>query len=236
MHILGLAPQGDQRRDLLSALVRLPRGDGQGPNASLQQCIAKAFELSIDPLDCDYAQPWDGPRPTALQEMDMAPWRTAGDTVERIELFSLALLVGDAQAPSEAVKQVVDEANSRLDGLLTQSANNEITNLVRGLSGAFVSAGSSGAPTRGRLDIFPTGRNFYSVDSRALPTPAAWTLGKKSAERLVQRYRQDHGKWPSAMLLSMWGTANMRTGGMISPKPWLFWVFSRRGTPKDLAA
>ena len=87
------------------------------------------------------------------------------------------------------------------------------SNLVRGLSGAFVSAGSSGAPTRGRLDIFPTGRNFYSVDSRALPTPAAWTLGKKSAERLVQRYRQDHGKWPSAMLLSMWGTANMRTGG-----------------------
>ena len=79
LHVLGLAPQGDQRRDLLSALVRLPRGDGQGPNASLQQSIAKAFALSIDPLDCDYAQPWDGPRPTALQQMDMAPWRTAGD-------------------------------------------------------------------------------------------------------------------------------------------------------------
>ena len=213
LHVLGLAPQGDQRRDLLSALVRLPRGDGQGPNASLQQSIAKAFALSIDPLDCDYAQPWDGPQPTALQQMDTAPWRTAGDTVERIELFSLALLVGETQAPNEAVQQVVDEANHRLDGLLAQSADNEITNLVRGLSGAFVSAGSSGAPTRGRLDIFPTGRNFYSVDSRALPTPAAWTLGKKSAERLVQRYRQDHGKWPSAMLLSMWGTANMRTGG-----------------------
>ena len=213
LHILGRAPEGDQQRDLLSALVRLPRGDGQGPNASLQQSIAKAFDLALDPLDCDYAQPWEGNRPVELQNMDSVPWRTAGDTVERIELFALSLLSGTAPAPDDAVQQVVDEANNRLHELLNQSAENEIANLVGGLSGAFVAAGSSGAPTRGRLDIFPTGRNFYSVDSRALPTPAAWTLGKKSAERLVQRYRQDHGKWPTAMLLSMWGTANMRTGG-----------------------
>ena len=73
--------------------------------------------------------------------------------------------------------------------------------------------GPSGAPTRGRLDVLPTGRNFYSVDSRAVPTPAAWALGWKSAMLLVERHLQDHGDWPRAMLLTAWGTANMRTGG-----------------------
>ncbi len=61
--------------------------------------------------------------------------------------------------------------------------------------------------------MLPTGRNFYSVDTRTVPTSAAWKLGWHSAGLLVERYRQDHGEWPSAMALSAWGTSNMRTGG-----------------------
>ncbi len=85
--------------------------------------------------------------------------------------------------------------------------------LLTGLDGRFVSPGPSGAPSRGRLDVLPTGRNFYSLDSRAVPTAAAYELGKKSAELLITRYRQDHGEWPTSFGLSAWGTSNMRTGG-----------------------
>ncbi len=85
--------------------------------------------------------------------------------------------------------------------------------LLRGLDGRFVPPGPSGAPTRGRPDVLPTGRNFYSVDSRAVPTPAAYELGKKSAELLIRRYVQDHGEWPVSFGLTAWGTSNMRTGG-----------------------
>jgi cobaltochelatase CobN len=81
------------------------------------------------------------------------------------------------------------------------------------LDGRFVQPGPSGAPTRGRPDVLPTGRNFYSVDSRAVPTPAAWELGQKSAELLIMRHVQDHGEWPTSMALTAWGTSNMRTGG-----------------------
>ena len=73
--------------------------------------------------------------------------------------------------------------------------------------------GPSGAPTRGRADCLPTGRNFYSVDVRAVPTPAAWELGRRSADLLAERYFQDEGEWPKAMALTVWGTSNMRTGG-----------------------
>jgi cobaltochelatase CobN len=89
----------------------------------------------------------------------------------------------------------------------------EIDGLMTALDGRFVQPGPSGAPTRGRPDVLPTGRNFYSVDSRAVPTPAAWELGQKSAELLIMRHVQDHGEWPTSMALTAWGTSNMRTGG-----------------------
>src|SRR5690606_4097431 len=82
-----------------------------------------------------------------------------------------------------------------------------------GLDGRFLLPGPSGAPTRGRPDVLPTGRNFYSVDTRSVPTAVAWDLGYRSAQLLVQDYLQREGGYPKAMALSAWGTANMRTGG-----------------------
>jgi cobaltochelatase CobN len=96
---------------------------------------------------------------------------------------------------------------------LRASADAETAALLAGLDGRFVTPGPSGAPTRGRLDVLPTGRNFYSVDCRAVPTPAAWTLGWKSAALLIARHFQDHGEYPKRLAMSAWGTANMRTGG-----------------------
>lgn len=96
---------------------------------------------------------------------------------------------------------------------LLHSAAQEMRHLLRGLQGQFVPAGPSGAPTRGRPDVLPTGRNFYSVDTRALPTPTSWALGQAAAAALVQRYTQEHGQYPRSVGLSVWGTATMRTGG-----------------------
>ena len=89
----------------------------------------------------------------------------------------------------------------------------EITYLLQGLGGHYVPSGPAGAPTRNRPDVLPTGRNFYSVDIRAIPTESAWDVGRRAAEVLVERYTQDHGEYPQALGLSVWGTATMRTGG-----------------------
>ncbi|MFC0268518.1 cobaltochelatase subunit CobN [Kushneria aurantia] len=97
--------------------------------------------------------------------------------------------------------------------LLHESVDNELAMLIEGLNGGFVPPGASGAPSRGRLDTLPTGRNFYTLDSRAMPTATAWTLGQKAAEALVMRHLQEHGDYPRSIGLSVWGTATMRTGG-----------------------
>src|SRR5580692_4885988 len=89
----------------------------------------------------------------------------------------------------------------------------ESLGLLRALGGQFVPPGPAGAPARGRLDVLPTGRNLYAIDPRAAPTRNAWEIGRRAAEEICKRYAQDHGEWPKRIVLDLWGSATMRTGG-----------------------
>ena len=212
LHVFGVSPGGSLLADLLAALVRVPRGTGPG-EASLMRALASDLELDFDPLDCDLSESWTGPRPEALAGDD--PWRSSGDTVERLEGLARALVAGARPADPgwTGTAAVLDELERRIRPAVEASGRAELKGLLDGLDGRFVEPGPSGAPTRGRPDVLPTGRNFYSVDTRAVPTPAAWTLGWKSAGLLVQRHMQEHGAWPRSLALTAWGTSNMRTGG-----------------------
>ncbi len=206
-----LLPAGEKREPaaFLSAPSPL-RGEGPAGGEGTKDTIRP-----FDPLDCTMSAPWNGPRPDILQTLTDAPWRTAGDTVERIELLAACLVAGELPIPAnwQETALVMEEIRERLMPSVLASGQAEIEGLLSGLDGRFVPPGSSGAPTRGRPDVLPTGRNFYSVDSRAVPTPAAYELGRKSAELLITRYVQDHGEWPVSFGLTAWGTSNMRTGG-----------------------
>ncbi len=89
----------------------------------------------------------------------------------------------------------------------------EFSGLLTALRGGFVEPSPSGAPGRARKDVLPTGRNLYSVDPRAIPTRTAWEIGRKLAQDFIDRYLQDHGDWPRRIVLDLWGSASMRTGG-----------------------
>ncbi len=211
LHIFGQSPEGRLERDLLQALVRVPRGSGEGGDASLIRALAVDLELGTDPLDCEMAAPWTGPRPELLT----APggWRSHGDTVERLELLASRLIDGETTVPGPASAAVIETIESHIRPTLRACGPDEGQGLLTALAGKFLAPAPSGAPTRGRLDVLPTGRNFYSVDTRAVPSPTAWALGWKSANMLIEKYLQAHGDWPRSMLVTAWGTANMRTGG-----------------------
>lgn len=215
LHIFGKSPEGALLTDLTVALARIKRGETPGED-SLHRAIARDLGLSgFDPLDCAMGEPWSGPKPDVLETVSDDPWRTHGDTVERIELLALELVSGGIPLPEDwpATAAVMAEILERIQPSVEACGHAELEGLLSALDGRFVTPGPSGAPTRGRPDVLPTGRNFYSVDSRAVPTPAAWELGRKSAELLVTRHVQDHGEWPTSMALTAWGTSNMRTGG-----------------------
>src|SRR5205085_7486945 len=129
--------------------------------------------------------------------------------------LALRLVSGEVQPASEwhATWAVLGWIERVLRPAVTRCGVAEIAGVLAALDGRAVLPGPSGAPSRGRPEVLPTGRNFFSVDTRAVPTPAAWQLGWHSAGLLVERYAQEHGSWPQRIALSAWGTANMRTGG-----------------------
>ena len=99
------------------------------------------------------------------------------------------------------------------DQLRQQSAVNEKAALLAALDGRHVAAGPAGAPARSRRDVLPTGRNLFTSDPRTMPTPTAYDLGRAAAEEVVRSYMQSHGDWPRSLVIDLWGSASLRTGG-----------------------
>ncbi|WP_299416409.1 cobaltochelatase subunit CobN [Acaryochloris sp. IP29b_bin.148] len=214
LHIFGACPEQIQLRDLVVSLARQPSPHHQG----LTRTLAQAWQLNLDPLTVDPAQPLTSHQQRVLNHKSTA-LHIAGDAIAVLETEAAAL-VEQLLAPTPVdLSQYAAALQAELgwirDSLLPRlyQTDQEITHLLQGLDGRYVPSGASGAPTRGRPDVLPTGRNFYSVDIRALPTESAWDVGRKAAEVLVERYTQDHGEYPRTLGLSMWGTATMRTGG-----------------------
>ena len=224
LHTFGQSPTGRQRVDTLVALARYPGGAGAA-QGSLTVALAKDLGLKdFDALSPDWAAPWTGERPQILQDLSADPWRHAGHTRERLELLATKLVTDCLEQNAIPVcpelvegwphtAQVLERLHTTLAPRLDACGPNEIGQLLRGLDGRFIPPGPSGAPSRGRPDVLPTGRNFYSVDTRAVPTQTAYAMGAKGADRVVERHLQDHGSYPTAMGLSVWGTSTMRTGG-----------------------
>ena len=202
LHVFGQSPMGPLERDLLAAFARVPRGDTRPGDASLIRALADDLKLGFDPLTANLGEPWSGP----------GEWRRVGDVVAHLEEIAASLIEG-GPAPGPASQAVLDEIEVAMRTKLRASGPTEVRALLDGVSGKFIAPGPSGAPSRGRLDVLPTGRNFYSVDNRAIPTPTAWELGRKSAELLLMRHFQDNGTALRSLALSVWGTSNMRTGG-----------------------
>ncbi|WP_299020224.1 cobaltochelatase subunit CobN [uncultured Tepidimonas sp.] len=216
LHIFGRSPEGPARLETLMALVRFPRGSGMAQDSLLRALAADLGLEGYDPLQAEAAAPWQGPRPAPLVAVHDGPWRHHGHTRERLERLALQALAepcrfDPAQWPRTCavLSDVLDRVVPRLDACGRQ----EMTQLLSGLRGRFVPPGPSGAPSRGRIDVLPTGRNFYAVDTRAVPTPTAWAMGMQAAQRLIERHLQDHGTYPQSVGMSVWGTSTMRTGG-----------------------
>lgn len=225
LHILGVLPEQAKLSDTIVALLRLPRGATAAGQGILHNIIAD-MQLqhkgrTFDPLQID-VEIWEGEKPNLLQVVDERPWRTTADTRDRLEQLAMQwvekyVLQGDmSEQLANDFPNIAEQftyAKNILHVVLKKSATLEIQSLLNGLSGQFVEPGPSGAPTRGRLDTLPTGRNFFSVDNRSIPSPAAWAIGERSAQLLIERHLQEQGDYPAQLGLSVWGTATMRTGG-----------------------
>ena len=227
LHTLGQVPEGEQLIGLLNALTRL---DIPHTIPSLRRAMAEALGLKYDELIADMGVPVNGNLSPVLAEADPSSvLKTSGDVVERLEMLCLRayrellpldfdprqvanVVAGILGRPDQDVERVLGYAAGTIYPALRRTTD-EISNLLKGLEGKFVPPGPSGAPTRGMANVLPTGRNFYSVDPKTIPSPAAWEVGKALADALLDKYLNEEGNYPEAIGIVVWGTSAMRTHG-----------------------
>jgi cobaltochelatase CobN len=224
LHVLGQAPEGEQLRGLTAAMLRLGSGDVPG----LRHAVGAAFGLDEPALVAAPGLPV-ADAPSELLERFRGPAASAGDLVDRLEAAQMALLDAlaladwDANAVERVCVDVLGRSDTGVERALRFAAcevvprirrtGEEIEHVLAALHGRHVPAGPSGSPTRGRLDVLPTGRNFYSVDPRSLPSELSWEVGQRLADALLERHRRDTGELPRMVGLVAWGTSAMRTQG-----------------------
>ena len=217
LHIMGQPPESDGLSEYVEALVRLDNGDVP----SLVQLLATEAGYSYDELLADSSRL----TPEGLtygMKLD-----ALGEEGHRLITF-LAARDYDPAAVREALAQpeaasLSETGRQRLGQVLDyicetivpnlRRTTEELTNTLRALAGGYIEPSPAGAPSSGGADLLPTGRNFYGVDPRLLPTPAAWELGKRLGDEVVSQYIADEGRYPEACGIVLWAGANMRSHG-----------------------
>jgi cobaltochelatase CobN len=204
LHILGAAPVGEAELDLVLSILRarqLFAGEQHLPG--LRQALGLAEDGSDDRTDVDAAE---------LRARDLlARLQATGWDVDAVDGILGAAAV-DSLTDDAAVAAILRFAAVEVVPRLAGTAG-EIDQVLRALDGRYIAAGPSGSPLRGLVNVLPTGRNFYSVDPKAMPSRLAWETGVGLADSLLSRYRADYGDWPRSVGLSAWGTSAMRTSG-----------------------
>jgi cobaltochelatase CobN len=205
LHVLGAAPQGQARVGLVLAMLQA-RQLWSGSSAALPG-LREALGLAPDAPRAQ-VDATEAVARRLIEEIEQQGWsaQAAADAAE-------AVLAGPEHAAArEPVARLLRFAAGELIPRLAATTG-EIDAVLHALDGGHVPAGPSGSPLRGLINVLPTGRNFYAVDPKAVPSRLAWETGQQLAESLLARYREDTGQWPTSVGLSVWGTAAMRTAG-----------------------
>ena len=224
LHILGAAPAGEARINMVLAILRARQvwGGRRGALPGLREALAAHFGL--DETDLVSGNTTKGA--TALLER---AGTTSADLVDALEEIARRLVVAmeaagwDPEHAAAAATEALGSAPAGVVDVLRFAATevvprlaattDEIGAVKHALDGGYVPAGPSGSPTRGLVNVLPTGRNFYSVDPNAIPSRNAWDVGRALADSLLARHREDTGTWPALVGLTVWGTSAMRTQG-----------------------
>jgi cobaltochelatase CobN len=214
LHTLGQLPNSTRLEEYLVQLTRLPNGSVPSLRESIARCLG---------FDYDDLLTHKGERLSRYQE------RTGGQVILEIHATARSLVeaLSNSGYASTAIRGIVTatlkQTHSEIETTLNYIATSlvprlrevtrEMSSILRSLSGRFVEPGPSGAPTRGRADILPSGRNFYSIDPRSIPNRAAWEVGKALGEALLARYQSEEGNYPENVGIIVWGSSTMRTHG-----------------------
>ena len=209
LHILGRAPEDELLTEDIYSLTRLRNGSVP----SLRESVARAMGYDLGSIMSDPSGTTGGTvNSVVLDGIEdrtmslLASMQEAGYDADRC--LAIASELGGSGELDEVVRYICEMVVPNL-----RRMTDEMDNLLRALDGGYVLPGPSGAPTRGNASILPMGRNYYGIDPDIVPTPAAWDIGRRMADKMVERYVAEKGSYPKEIGFIIWATDTMKTNG-----------------------
>lgn len=200
LHILGEAPADDGEIDLVLAMLRARQlWGGSVALPGLREALGLDEDGGPDGDRTHTVDVFEAQARDLVSRCHKGAWSD-----EAVADAAAGLPTGVGEVLGFAAREVVPRL---------RATNGEVPRVLHALAGGFIPAGPSGSPLRGLINVLPTGRNFYSVDPKAVPSRLAWETGRAMADSLLERYLADHGEYPRSVGLSVWGTSAMRTSG-----------------------
>lgn len=179
MHIFGEVPEGDKRVELINSILRY--------DSEMRRLVFDLMGLEIDPSEAESE---------VLAEVDeiskelVKRFLDGKEAIEVVEVILGDRLKNRNENRITSMKDKVMELSSAMD------ASDEIGSLIHGFDAGYIEPGASGLITRGKPEVLPTGRNFYSLDPFKVPTKAAWKIGGRLADIAIGKYEEENGKLP----------------------------------------
>ncbi len=207
MHILGELPQGKRRAQFIFSILKYEQPD----SPSLRRTVAEILDFDLEEA---LAQPGE------ISAMHNLSYGKLLEEAEHLstELIDEFLQGGTATAALRRVQvsrrtcsprsgtddggqarrlTVLAQIRERILDISRRIDNSkEIESLLNGFDGGYIPPGPAGLISRGRDDILPTGRNFYSLDPHRVPTKAAWRVGTKLSEAVISKHVREEGHVP----------------------------------------
>jgi cobaltochelatase CobN len=220
LHVLGHAPQGDELINLVLAVLRSPQiFAGASPVPGLR--------AGLETMRAELVEAHDGALRQAQGTLRQAQGTLAQTDAVESQARELVTALADSGWSVDAVPTIMERSLGAQNDAVAAAlrfacrevvprlarTGDEITAILHALDGGYVPAGPSGSPLRGLINVLPTGRNFYSVDPKAIPSRLAYQTGQAMGESLLQRHLAEVGEYPQSVGLSVWGTSAMRTSG-----------------------
>ncbi|MBP2134385.1 cobaltochelatase CobN [Methanomicrobium sp. W14] len=178
MHIFGRLPEGEDRADLIYSVLNY----NEGPKEFAAEAFGGPAGDDIERLRADE----ELSKKVILDVMDgLDPYPAIKDATGKDPLKNPSL-------KEKADRFIADagSVNERIEN------SDEIGSLLHGLNGKYIEPGPSGLITRGNPEIMPTGRNLYSLDPNKVPTKAAWRIGNRLADEVLNKYTTENGEYP----------------------------------------
>lgn len=226
LHILGRPPEGERMVEMIYSLCRLRNGSVPSLPASIALCLGYDYEeLKKSP-----------------SAFDAESGSLNGEIIDDIDQRAMDLIASmhglgfDIDSSVSLTASQYPESNQNLLDAVSYVCSSiypnvlhisdEMDSIMDGMEGRYIRPGPSGCPTRGNAGILPTGRNFYSLDPEAVPFPGSWELGRRMADQMIDRFKEEKGRYPESIGIVIWATDTMKTGG--DDVAYLLWLLGVR--------